>query len=46
VRKTIDGKRREVLHVAHDLRPPVRKSGPCGPSDPISEMSEEIEDLE
>jgi hypothetical protein len=48
VRKTIDGKRREVLHVAHDLRPPVRKSGPCDPSDPSdpsSEMSEESEDV-
>jgi hypothetical protein len=45
VRKTIDGKRREVLHVAHDLRPPVRKSDPCGPSDPSTEKSEESEDV-
>jgi hypothetical protein len=46
IRKTIDGKRREVLHVAHDLRPHVRKSGPCGPSDPSSEMPVDSEDLE
>jgi hypothetical protein len=46
VRKTIDGKRREVLHVAHDLRPPVRGSGPSGPSDPSCGMCDESEDLE
>ncbi len=46
VRKTIDGKRREVLHVAHDLRPRVRGSGPSGPTDPSCGIYDKSEDLE
>jgi hypothetical protein len=33
-RKTIGGKRRQVLHVAHSLAPYPSQPGPTGPTDP------------
>jgi helix-turn-helix protein len=45
-RKSIGGKRRQILHVAHDLSPYPQESGPSGPAGPIDEILKEEREVE